>query len=216
MRFREFLESYDKLGTGIKKGHTLEARGTKGPDKVEWAKSFKDKAELDAWVKANDAKVFGIAYADKVTESIGSTPWEIICNIVEKDHGEESITDLTVSEAGKILDLAKADEVAGKEFFDLSVGAMKKLVNANPELLKGKAAKAFKKQLSEDELNEARPDKDGIMPMSYKVGAGHKIEAYGVKGMQSTKWRKSFKNEAALDKWVEANAAEVQGRRDID
>lgn len=298
MRFREFLESYDKLGSGIKKGHTLEARGTKGPDNKEWAKSFKDKAELDAWVKDNDAKVFGIAYAEKVSEaantdyrvdrtdnlkktpigmnsiifignnlaaakrafnsaktginawdkpdasygvilskwnsdknsyividakahdniseSVGLTPWEIINDIVSGDHGEESILHLTVTEVGKILDLGKADELAKKEFFDLPEGKMKALVNAHPELLKGKAARVFKKQLSEDELNEAKPDKDGIMPLSYKAGAGHKIEAYGVKGMKNTQWRKTFKNREALDKWVEANDAEVYGTAEID
>lgn len=210
MRFREFLESYDKLGTGIKKGHTLEARGTKGEDKKEWAKSFKDKAELDKWVKDNDAKVFGIAYAEKVTESVGQTPWEIICDIVEKDHGEESLVDLAIAEAGRILNLGKADEIAGKEFFDLPVGKMKALVNAHPELLKGKAASRYKKQLT-----EASPGKDGIMPLSYKAGKGHKIEAYGVKGMKSASWRKTFKDEDALDKWVDANDAEVHGTREL-
>jgi hypothetical protein len=286
MRFREFLESYDKLGTGIKKGHTLEARGTKGPDKKEWAKSFKDKAELDAWVKDNDAKVFGIAYAEKVTESVGQTPWEIICDIVEKDHGEENLVDLAIAEAGRILDLGKADELAGKEFFDLPVGKMKALVNAHPELLKGKAASRYKKQLTEDTgtisfaqfsaalkkviSDAAKADgtiddskdyasaawkiynletlknavskftsllkKDGVTQSSIlkivgkanelfaekvneaapdKAGKGHKIEAYGVKGMNSTRWRKTFKDEAALEKWVDANDAEVHGTREL-
>ena len=39
------------------------------------------------------------------------------------------------------------------------------------------------------------------------------VEAYGVKGMKSTPWRKVFKNNAALQKWVEANDAEVHGTR---
>lgn len=49
-----------------------------------------------------------------------------------------------------------------------------------------------------------------------KVAAEPKIEAYGVKGMKSTKWRKTFKNQAAMDKWVEKNDAEVQGTREAD
>ena len=128
MRFRTFLESYEKLGTGIKKGHTIEARGVKGKDKEKWAKSFKDKAELDKWAKENDATVFG--------------------------------------------------------------SATKK-------------------------IEEAAPGKDGMMPLSYNVGKGHTIEAYGVKGMNSNKWRKSFKDQAALEKWVDANDAEVQGTAEI-
>lgn len=41
-----------------------------------------------------------------------------------------------------------------------------------------------------------------------------KIEAYGVKGMNSTSWRKTFPNEEALNKWAEENSAEVQGTRE--
>jgi len=39
------------------------------------------------------------------------------------------------------------------------------------------------------------------------------VEAYGVKGMNSARWRKTFKNRAALDKWAEENDAEIQGAR---
>lgn len=35
------------------------------------------------------------------------------------------------------------------------------------------------------------------------------IEAYGVMGMKNTPWRKTFKSEAALNKWVETHDAEV-------
>ena len=54
-------------------------------------------------------------------------------------------------------------------------------------------------------LAEASPDKSGLMPLSYKTGKGHKIEAYGVKGMQNKQWRKSFKDSAALEKWCDDN-----------
>ena len=43
-----------------------------------------------------------------------------------------------------------------------------------------------------------------------------KIEAYGVKGMKSIKWRKVFKSVDALNKWADANDAEVQGTRDVE
>lgn len=42
------------------------------------------------------------------------------------------------------------------------------------------------------------------------------IEAYGVKGMKSTPWRKIFKNVDALNKWVEKNDAEVYGTRSVE
>lgn len=45
-----------------------------------------------------------------------------------------------------------------------------------------------------------------------------KIEAYGVKGMKSTKWRKTFKNQAEFEKWLDKQDGdvEVQGQRPLD
>lgn len=44
-----------------------------------------------------------------------------------------------------------------------------------------------------------------------------KVEAYGVKGMKATPWRKTFANAAALDKWCNDNdSVEVYGQRDAD
>jgi hypothetical protein len=42
------------------------------------------------------------------------------------------------------------------------------------------------------------------------------IEAYGVKGMKSTPWRKTFKSAEALDAWVEKHGAKVYGIRELD
>lgn len=44
----------------------------------------------------------------------------------------------------------------------------------------------------------------------------HTIEAYGVKGVKSTQWRKSFKDADALNKWAAANDAEVYGTRVLE
>lgn len=41
------------------------------------------------------------------------------------------------------------------------------------------------------------------------------VEAYGVKGMKSAPWCKTFKNTEALNAWVEKNGAEVHGIREI-
>jgi hypothetical protein len=42
------------------------------------------------------------------------------------------------------------------------------------------------------------------------------IEAHGLKGMKSLRWRKKFKNSEALCAWVEKNGAEVLGQRDLE
>jgi len=45
-----------------------------------------------------------------------------------------------------------------------------------------------------------------------------KIEAYGVKGMKSTPWRKTFKSQAAFEKWIDKNEGniEIYGTREKD
>jgi hypothetical protein len=43
-----------------------------------------------------------------------------------------------------------------------------------------------------------------------------KVEAYGVKGMNSRPWRKVFKSYEAMQAWVEKNDAEVHGTREIE
>lgn len=42
------------------------------------------------------------------------------------------------------------------------------------------------------------------------------VEAYGVKGMHSTPWRKSFRSYDALQRWAEKNDAEVYGTRELE
>jgi hypothetical protein len=44
-----------------------------------------------------------------------------------------------------------------------------------------------------------------------------KIEICGVKGMNSTPFRKIFKNQAAMEKWIEKNDGdvEVHGYREV-
>jgi hypothetical protein len=42
------------------------------------------------------------------------------------------------------------------------------------------------------------------------------VEAYGVKGMNSRTWRRTFKDSDALMTWCEKNDAEVHGQRFVD
>lgn len=41
------------------------------------------------------------------------------------------------------------------------------------------------------------------------------IEAYGIKGMKRTSWRRTFKSFEALDAWCERYDAEVFGYREL-
>lgn len=47
--------------------------------------------------------------------------------------------------------------------------------------------------------------------------AAHTFEAYGVKGMNSKPWRKTFRDQAAFEAWIEKNEGdiEVHGTREI-
>ena len=41
------------------------------------------------------------------------------------------------------------------------------------------------------------------------------VEAYGVKGLKSARWRRTFKTTEALMEWAEANDADILGTRDV-
>jgi hypothetical protein len=43
-----------------------------------------------------------------------------------------------------------------------------------------------------------------------------RIEAYGVKGMKSRPWRRTFKDAFALMAWCEKNDADVYGTRHVE
>ena len=59
-------------------------------------------------------------------------------------------------------------------------------------------------------MNKARK----VLDMLEKSGG---IEAYGVKGLNSKPWRKTFKSQEEYEKWLDANKGnvEVHGTRDI-
>ena len=70
-----------------------------------------------------------------------------------------------------------------------------------------------------DSLIEAsvRAIKDGVKEKrTIPVPDEGPIEAYGVKGMKSIQWRKTFKNADALNKWLETNDAEMLGMRIVE
>jgi len=73
------------------------------------------------------------------------------------------------------------------------------------------------KALKEDKTcSDQYCESHDVEDISIEEASGHTIEAYGVKGMKSIRWRKTFKNAEALDKWATENDAEVQGQRDLE
>ena len=64
-------------------------------------------------------------------------------------------------------------------------------------------------------MKKAATDKKKQGVTEAKLGA---IEAYGVRGMKSTPWRKTFKSQAAFEAWLEKNESnvEVHGTRKLD
>ena len=42
-----------------------------------------------------------------------------------------------------------------------------------------------------------------------------KIEAHGVKGLESKPWRRTFRSLAALRRWVDENDAQIWGTRAV-
>jgi hypothetical protein len=96
------------------------------------------------------------------------------------------------------------DEVTPPGFKKEHPGLMSKLKKEYPGE-PGKAyATAWKIQGEEDkeEMEEGK--------------AKHTIEAYGVKGMDSKQWRKTFKDADDLNQWLEKNDAEMLGMRELE
>ena len=44
----------------------------------------------------------------------------------------------------------------------------------------------------------------------------NQIEAYGVRGLDSKRWRRKFVDEEAMRKWAEKHDAEIHGTRHLE
>jgi hypothetical protein len=60
---------------------------------------------------------------------------------------------------------------------------------------------------------EAEPEAEENEEEEYDPKKSGPVEAHGVKGMKNTPWRKTFKNDYEMNKWAEANDAEIRGTR---
>jgi hypothetical protein len=79
-------------------------------------------------------------------------------------------------------------------------------------------------------IEQAPPEKKPEMPTPHTVpaelpnrdyrmqmqGAAKKYEAYGVKGMSSTPWRRQFNSHEEAEKWADEHNAEIQGWRETE
>ena len=59
---------------------------------------------------------------------------------------------------------------------------------------------------------------DDVAPIAEEGELNVGIEAYGVRGASSKKWRKTFKNQAAFERWLDANEGDVEvlGTREVN
>ena len=97
-----------------------------------------------------------------------------------------------------------AGDEAGEAEEDLTEAPGAETLKHNQDT-EAKNLKAF--GLAEDELDEASDE--------YSIPEG-KIEAHGVRGMQSKPWRKTFKNVDQMNAWAEKYDAEIHGTRDVE
>jgi hypothetical protein len=92
----------------------------------------------------------GKVLAEAVMTKKPKTPWDILNHLADDEHGEGSFTELNMADAAKMVYMTMADEIAKrqrqKSFWTLDESQMKALVNKNPQVLKGSAARMFKKE----------------------------------------------------------------------
>jgi hypothetical protein len=66
-------------------------------------------------------------------------------------------------------------------------------------------------------VSEFRPGmKESVEPLNETAPKGHTMEAYGVKGMNNTRWRKTFKSGEHAYDWAVKNDADIHGTRDLE
>jgi hypothetical protein len=87
-------------------------------------------------------------------------------------------------------------------------------ISARPDDF-NKDLKTAIKRLNGIDKATARLTKEEVDQLE-EAAKGHTIEAYGVKGMKSTQWRKTFKHHDHLSDWADKNDAEVYGVRELE
>ena len=134
---------------------------------------------------------------------------------------------IRLAQHGK-LTMAAYDEVFGKEHSgpDGDNDADDKAPEGNEAGESHEDESAEVNEAHEDNLAHKATEKRKEMKKELEVieqadsleeaAKGHKIEAYGVKGMKSNSWRKSFKSFDHLADWAEKNSADVHGVRPLE
>jgi hypothetical protein len=99
------------------------------------------------------------------------------------------------------------DQYIGREFH------RKSALDANKD--QKNASRLLKEATKGETLQEwFDKEKQKPAPKAQDASSEKKYEAYGVKGMNSTQWRKEFKSYEEAEKWADKNNAEIQGFRE--
>ncbi len=152
---------------------------------------------------------FVLQRASQVNESIVSGQSVDVDGIVEGKSYKKN------DEDGDSKDAKKKEDQERKE------GAKKKrdLDESEEAVEEGKSFKRNRDDDADDKKKKDQERKDGAKQKRDSLDEaanGDTIEAHGVKGVNGVKWRKTFRDEAALAAWIDANDAEVEGQRDLD
>jgi hypothetical protein len=154
-----------------------------------------DKAAADA--ETNETSTSEFKVGDKVTPNAGPHKGQVHSVIHVFPDGRVNLTP----------DGLKPDQIKYR------LGA----VTARPDQITLAESRKFTGSLlAQFSIMEAKAGKDGFLPMGYGPKKGHTIEAYGRKGMKNEMWRKMFKDQKALEKWLDDNDATLEGSRDLD
>ena len=93
----------------------------------------------------------------------------------------------------------------------------------NNEFLKDKKQKLPQHEYMSQVMAKVKSElkkglKESYLDKALNILCEAKIEAYGVKGMKNTKWRKVFNSQKEFEKWCDKNEGdiEVQGTRKLD
>ena len=198
---------------------------------------------INTWVKGYDkklAKVKGeIAQLankanQKVTESDFTSPTDLkigdkVKVMAHEYEGETGIVTGRSDRNTRFYFVNLTD--GGRDAFDIinlqklneSVDAskIKAMTDKKLESIVSKGDYAYKHDritLKGDKGAEYRAAKTELAKRKGKLeeSANHKIEAYGVRGLENKPWRKTFKNEDALAKWAEDYSADIHGTRSLE
>ena len=152
-----------------------------------------------------------IGHNVKVEEAAGKKPSQAVAIALNKagvSKGKDDAQPTTLQEAKK-LEQECASELSAVLSNLASTSYQKQVARTNWHIACNYVAEFTSK--AEDDL----PTPVRVAGAARDAEEDGSVEAYGVKGVKSTPWRKTFKNQKAFEQWLEKNEGdvEVQGTR---